>query len=83
MNEYDFELDRIIGEIKKNNAKLIALQFPEGLKKYAVEIAEEIEKNTESMVIIFIDPVYGACDRMEIESKFLGIDLVFHFGHSI
>ena len=82
MNNYNFELDRIIEEIKKNNAKTIGLQFPEGLKKYAVKIADEIEKNTNSKAIIFIDPVYGACDTKEEDAKILGIDLIFHFGHN-
>lgn len=76
--EYDFELVKIIEEIKRCNAKLVGLQFPEGLKTSALSIASEIEEKTSSKVIIFIDPCYGACDLREVE----GMDLLIHFGHT-
>jgi 2-(3-amino-3-carboxypropyl)histidine synthase len=80
--DYDFEVERIIGEIRRNNAKLVGLQFPEGLKTYAVAIAKEIEEKTSAKTIIFIDPIYGACDTKETQAQMLGLDLVFHFGHT-
>jgi 2-(3-amino-3-carboxypropyl)histidine synthase len=76
--EYDFELKRILNEIRNNSAKLVGLQFPEGLKKNALAIASEIEEKTGSNVIILIDPCYGACDLKEIP----GMDLLIHFGHT-
>jgi 2-(3-amino-3-carboxypropyl)histidine synthase len=78
---YDFELDRIVDEIKKSKAKLVALQFPEGLKKQAVGIAREIEKRTGCVIIIFADSCYGACDTREADAEKLGVDLIFQFGH--
>lgn len=80
-SDYDFEINRIVREIKKENAKFVGLQFPDGLKKYAVEIADEIEKKTNSKIVIFIDPTYGACDTKENDAKILGLDMVIHFGH--
>jgi 2-(3-amino-3-carboxypropyl)histidine synthase len=80
--DYDFEIGRIIEEIKRSDAKLVGLQFPEGLKTYAVEIAKEIEEKTKAKTFIFIDPVYGACDTKEKQAEMLGLDVVFHFGHS-
>ena len=77
-SDYDFELAKILKEIKRCNAKLVGLQFPEGLKTNALAIASEIEKKTDAKVIIFIDPCYGACDLKEIE----GMDLLIHFGHN-
>lgn len=80
--EYGFEINRIIREIRKNNAKFVGLQFPDGLKKYAVEIADEIEKKTGAKTVIFTDPVYGACDTKENDAKTLGLDMIIHFGHT-
>jgi 2-(3-amino-3-carboxypropyl)histidine synthase len=82
MPDYDFELSKIISEIKKNKARTIGLQFPEGLKNYAVKIAEEIEKKTNAKTIIFIGPTYGACDLVkEEDAKKLELDMLIHFGH--
>ncbi len=80
--DYDFEIPKILREIKESKAKFIALEFPEGLKKYAVEIADEIEEKTRAKVVIFINPSYGACDIKENEAKRLGVDLIIHFGHT-
>ncbi|OYT42203.1 MAG: hypothetical protein B6U86_00725 [Candidatus Altiarchaeales archaeon ex4484_43] len=80
--DYDLEINRILKEIKKSGAKFIGLQFPEGLKKYAVGIAKEIEDKSNATVIIFTDPVYGACDTKEEQSELLGLDLIVHFGHT-
>jgi 2-(3-amino-3-carboxypropyl)histidine synthase len=82
MPEYDFELDKILGEIKSSEALMVALQFPEGLKTYAVSVAAEIEDKTDARVLIFVDPTYGACDIKEGQLKKLGVDLLVHFGHT-
>jgi len=80
--DYDFELEKILREIEKTNARIVGLQFPEGLKEYAVIIAAEIEDRTNAKVIIFTDPTYGACDTKDDEAKKLKIDLLIHFGHT-
>jgi 2-(3-amino-3-carboxypropyl)histidine synthase len=80
--DYDFEIERIIKEIKNKKAKRAGLQFPEGLKTYAVEVAEKIEKETGSQTIIFTDPVYGACDTKEKDAELLSLDFVVHYGHT-
>ena len=80
--DYDFEIKRIIREIKKTRADLIGLQFPDGLKKHAVYVAEQVEDETGAKTVTFIDPVYGACDTKEKEAEMLGLDLVVHFGHT-
>ena len=81
MADYDFELDRIVDEITKSSAKIVGLQFPEGLKTKALEIAREIEKRAGCTTVIFADPCYGACDTKDLEAERLGIDLVVQFGH--
>jgi 2-(3-amino-3-carboxypropyl)histidine synthase len=80
--EYDFENEKVVQEIKKKNAKRVGLQFPEGLKMYAVDVAEKIEKETGTQSVIFVDPVYGACDTKERDAQLLGLDMVVHYGHT-
>ncbi|OYT25855.1 MAG: hypothetical protein B6U97_04835 [Candidatus Altiarchaeales archaeon ex4484_96] len=82
MVNYDFEVDDIIREINSSKARRVALQFPEGLKKYAVSVALEIENKTEAKTFIFVDPTYGACDTKDAQLEKLDIDLLLHFGHT-
>lgn len=82
MNDYDFELEKITKEVKKNRAKTVGLQLPEGLKQYAMDIASRIEKETKTKVIILTDVTYGACDLKKQQAEKLGIDLLVHFGHT-
>lgn len=75
-----FDIDTIINTIKQRNAKVVGLQFPEGLKRKGPELAKKIEQETGVTVIISGDPCYGACD---IDENLLDmVDVMFHFGHS-
>ncbi len=82
MQNYDFEISRLVNEITKKKAKLVGLQFPEGLKQSAVEIASEIEEKTNAKTVIFIGPTYGACDLKEDAAEKLKLDMLIHFGHT-
>lgn len=79
--EYGLESDKIIGAIKKEKAKLVCLQFPEGLKPQALKVADEIETKTKAKCIIWLGSCYGACDVPQLEK--IGIDLLVQFGHSV
>ncbi len=76
--EYNFELDKVLEEIKKINAKTVLLQFPDGLKPEAINIADEIEKKGNVKVLIWADDCFGACDYPIIKT----IDILVQFGHS-
>ncbi|MDP2925891.1 MAG: diphthamide synthesis protein [Nanoarchaeota archaeon] len=78
---YDLELERIIKTIKKEKAKKVLLQFPEGMKPYSQVISDEIEKRVKCACFIFLDSCFGACD-IPVEAERLGIDLIVQFGHS-
>jgi 2-(3-amino-3-carboxypropyl)histidine synthase len=78
--EYELEIGRIIKTVKKQKAKLVCLQFPEGLKSLALEAADEIENKTNARCIMWMGPCYGACDIPAVEKS--GIDLLVQFGHS-
>ena len=77
MENYDLELNKAVEEIKKNNAKLVCIQLPDGLKPKAREIKEYIEKNTDASVVIWLGSCYGACDIPKLE-----VDLLIQWGHS-
>ena len=42
MSMYDMDLDKVIRKINSKNVKTVGLQFPEGLKMQAVNIARII-----------------------------------------
>ncbi|MFH2020992.1 MAG: diphthamide synthesis protein [archaeon] len=78
---YDLETSKIIEKIKDEGAKLVCLQFPDGLKPKAAFVQKEIESKTDAKVIIWGGSCYGSCD-LPIEVKRLGVDLLVHFGHA-
>ena len=83
LDSYDLELDKIIKEIKKQKAKLICLQLPEGLKPKALKLVDEIESKTKAKCLIWLGTCYGACDlpNAQIEKLKPKIDMLIHFGH--
>jgi 2-(3-amino-3-carboxypropyl)histidine synthase len=41
---YSFEIHKTVHHVRKNGAKMVALQMPEGLQMYACTIADIIER---------------------------------------
>ena len=81
LNElYDLELDKVVTQIKKQKAKLVLLQFPDGLKQYATAVVDYLEENTNAEFMIWLDSCYGACDSPVLEKNL--VDLVIQFGHN-
>lgn len=76
--QYDLELDRVIAEIKKQKAKTVCIQLPDGLKPEATTIVDFIEKNTNAQCFIWLGSCFGACDYPNLKN----IDLLVQFGHS-
>lgn len=81
MSIYNLETEKVIKKIKSLNAKTVGLQFPEGLKIQAVEIAKEIEEKTNALVLISGDPCFGACDVADKKLEDL-VDIIVHYGHT-
>ena len=79
--EYDLELGKAAEEIKKQNARTVCLQLPDGLKPAAAEIKAELEKKTDADIVIWLGSCFGACD-VPLQAKELGVDLLIQFGHS-
>lgn len=80
MEQFDFELEHVIKIIKDKDCKKAGLQFPEGFKRQAINIARELEEKTGAMVIISGSPCFGACD-IDTDLKD-SVDVLFHFGHA-
>jgi 2-(3-amino-3-carboxypropyl)histidine synthase len=81
-SDYDLQIDKAISEIKKNKAKLVCLQFPDGLKKKAFEVANIIEKSTKATVLIWMSTCFGACDVPNLDKVKPKVDMLIQFGHS-
>jgi len=79
--KYDLELESVIGKIKKNNFKMVLLQFAEGLRPYATSVVDFLEKETDSEFVIWLGSCFGACD-VPVGLKNLKFDCVFQFGHN-
>ena len=77
---YQFEIDNVVKTIKKQKAKIVLLQFPDGLKPAATQIADEIEKKSGCTCLIWLGTCFGACDLPNID-KIKDIDLLVQFGH--
>ena len=81
--KYDLELEKVISKIKKEKAKLVLLQFPDGLKVYATTVVDFLEKNTNAEFLIWLGSCFGACDTpVGLEKLHPKIDLVIQFGHN-
>jgi 2-(3-amino-3-carboxypropyl)histidine synthase len=80
--EYDFEINKIKNKIMELDAHNIILQFPEGLKKDALNIVDSLDHEISGInIVIDADPCFGACDLAD--NKVNGhMDLVIHFAHT-
>lgn len=80
--EYELELPRAVRTIKKEKAKNVLLQFPDGMKQYSTTIVKELEKQLPKInFFIWLGSCFGACDVPIIPGN-IKIDLIVQFGHS-
>jgi 2-(3-amino-3-carboxypropyl)histidine synthase len=73
------DLSRLIRDLRERGAKRVALQFPEGLKREAPEMALRL-KEAGFEVMVSGDPCYGACD-LPLPALALA-DVLVHVGHA-
>jgi len=81
-SNYNFELPKTIWRLRQMQAKRVALQMPEGLTMFAVQLCDIIERFTGADTVIMGDVTYGACCVDDFTAKALGVDLLVHYGHS-
>ena len=73
------QLSEVITQLKSRNAKRVAVQLPEGLKRNAAEISREL-KNEGFDVMISGDACWGACDLSLDALEWA--DVLVHVGHT-
>jgi len=78
----NFELPKLISELKKAKPRKVLVQLPEGIKTKALELAELIE-GLGIEVIFSGETAWGGCSIAIDEAKKTGCDLLVHFGHAI
>jgi 2-(3-amino-3-carboxypropyl)histidine synthase len=73
------DISDLIERLKTRGARMVALQFPEGLKRRSAEIVASL-KDAGFEVMVSGDPCYGACD-LALETL-RSADVLVHFGHA-
>lgn len=73
------QLSEVITQLKSRNAKRVAVQLPEGLKRKAAEISATL-KNEGFEVLISGDACWGACD-LSLDAL-AWADVLVHVGHT-
>jgi 2-(3-amino-3-carboxypropyl)histidine synthase len=82
-SNYNFEIHKTIWRIRQSNAKVVALQFPEGLLLYSCVISDILERFCEGIsTVIMGDVTYGACCIDDFTARALGCDFMVHYAHS-
>ena len=81
-SNYNFEIYKSIWQIELKKAKVVALQFPEGLLMFSTMIADILQEFAKVKVVIMGDVTYGACCVDDYTAKALGADFLIHYGHS-
>jgi len=74
-----FDIESAVEKARELGAKKLGIQLPDGLKQYAFEISNLLERENFS-VVISGKPTYGSCDiDMELLEE---VDLLLHFAHT-
>lgn len=79
---YDLKIEEIISTIEKAEAKRVLIQLPDGLKLYAKDIQEEIQKKMDVELFFWGGSGFGSCD-VPLGVDRLGFDLLIHLGHEV
>lgn len=79
--DYELELEKVAEKIRKEKAKIVCVQLPDGLRTGAKEIVDKLEKETGTEIVIWQGSCFGACD-MPFGLEKLGVDLLVQWGHS-
>lgn len=81
-SNYNFEIHKTVWNIKKHNAKRVALQMPEGLLIYSLVISDVLEQFCGCETVVMGDVSYGACCIDDFTARSLDCDFIVHYAHS-
>lgn len=79
--EYYLPLDKVVEMVRDQGAKRVGIQFPNGLRDRAWEVAETLVQHTDVIPVISGDLCFGACDLVDRDLVEMDVDLLLHFGH--
>lgn len=81
-SNYNFEIRKTVWNIRKHNAKRVALQMPEGLLIYSLLISDILEQFCNVQTVVMGDVSYGACCIDDYTARALECDFIVHYAHS-
>lgn len=81
-SNYNFEIHKTVWNIRKQNAKRVALQMPEGLLIYSLIISDILEEFCQVETLVMGDVSYGACCIDDFTARSLDCDFIVHYAHS-
>lgn len=81
-SNYNFEIHKTVWNIKKMNAKRVALQMPEGLLIYSLVLSDILEQFCGCEILVMGDVSYGACCIDDYTARALDCDFIVHYAHS-
>ena len=77
----DFEIPKLIRELKKRKPRKVLVQLAEGIKQNANEISKVFD-DLGIETIFSGETAWGGCSIAVQEAEALGADLIVHFGHA-
>jgi len=79
-DRYSIDLDEIIGLIDRKKAKVVGLQFPDGLVRFSQDVKDYLEEKKGILVLLSGNSSFGSCDiDLDLLKR---VDILFHFGHT-
>lgn len=81
-SNYNFEIHKTVWNIRKQGAKRVALQMPEGLLIYSLVISDILEQFCKCEILVMGDVSYGACCIDDYTARSLECDFIVHYAHS-
>ena len=81
-SNYNFEIHKTVWNIRRQNAKRVALQMPEGLLIYSLIISDILEEFCQVETLVMGDISYGACCIDDFTARSLDCDFIVHYAHS-
>lgn len=75
-----FDVAETVQWINSNAFEKVALQFPDELMSFSVDIVQLLTKETSSAIVILADTSYGSCCVDEIAAEHYAVDAIVHYG---
>lgn len=71
------DLEAVVAAVRSRGCKTVGLQYPDGMRLQAVEVAERLEREADVTAMVSAQPTFGACDVPRMP-----VDLVVQVGHA-